>query len=178
MSAPLLAIRNLFSSCVAKLVMHPTALHWTSMLGDIIWRINGSIPPISAISVLFPLLTARFPNAPHAARCTSASMDCNRIKMGSNTSRLTSRTSFSVISANARAALLCKSMFSEYTKVSNERNGPLLKKSTSERFSKYCKRAGIASRSFSANRSGGYLPSLLDDDNQLQQMPIVVSGGG
>lgn len=33
-SAPDFAIFALFSSCVARFVMHPTALHWTSTLGD------------------------------------------------------------------------------------------------------------------------------------------------
>lgn len=31
----------------------------------------------------------------------------------------------------------------------------------------------MASRSFSANRSGGYFPSLLDDDKQLQMAPMA-----
>jgi hypothetical protein len=32
--APDFAIFALFSSCVARFVMHPTALHWTSTFGD------------------------------------------------------------------------------------------------------------------------------------------------
>ena len=83
------------------------------MLVDIICLINGSNPPISTIKILFSVFTAKFPKAPHAARCTSESASCNNIKIGSNTSLLTSLTSFSVISANANAALLCKSIFSE-----------------------------------------------------------------
>lgn len=35
-SAPDLAILALLSSCVAKFVIHPTALHCTSTFGDII----------------------------------------------------------------------------------------------------------------------------------------------
>lgn len=43
--APDRAIFALFSSCVARLVMHPTALHCTSTFGDSIWRISGVSPP-------------------------------------------------------------------------------------------------------------------------------------
>lgn len=39
--------------CVARLVMHPTALHWTSTLGLPIWRINWSRPPSLTIKSLF-----------------------------------------------------------------------------------------------------------------------------
>ena len=35
-SAPDRAILALLSSCVARFVMQPTALHWTSTFGDII----------------------------------------------------------------------------------------------------------------------------------------------
>lgn len=52
-SAPDLAILALLSSCVAKLVMHPTALHWTSTFGDIICRIRGGRPPSCTIKTLF-----------------------------------------------------------------------------------------------------------------------------
>jgi len=141
--APDLAILALFSSCVARLVMQPTALHCTSTLGDIIWRIRGGRPLSRTIETLFSarghqrneepgstgtvLLTARLPKAALAAM----SGFCNRNKMGSRVSLLTSRTSRgavlamrvdrhdpphkprSVISANVRAALRCKSTLSE-----------------------------------------------------------------
>jgi hypothetical protein len=43
----------LFSSWVARLVIQPTALHCTSTLGDIIWRIRGASPPRATIKTLF-----------------------------------------------------------------------------------------------------------------------------
>lgn len=76
-SAPLFAILLLFSSgssrkhrqrqrldtsggqkdedwpCVARLVMQPTALHWTSTFGESICRMRGSRPPSRTMSVLF-----------------------------------------------------------------------------------------------------------------------------
>lgn len=52
-SAPDLAIFALLSSCVARLVMHPTALHCTSTFGDIIWRIKGCRPPSWTMETLF-----------------------------------------------------------------------------------------------------------------------------
>lgn len=52
-SAPDLAIFALLSSCVAKFVMQPTALHCTSTFGDIICLINGVKPPSSTIATLF-----------------------------------------------------------------------------------------------------------------------------
>ena len=52
-SAPDLAIFALLSSCVAKFVMQPTALHWTSTFVDIIWCISGDNPPSSTICTLF-----------------------------------------------------------------------------------------------------------------------------
>lgn len=51
--APDLAIFALFSSCVARFVMHPTALHWTSTFGDSIWRIKGGSPPSCTMRTLF-----------------------------------------------------------------------------------------------------------------------------
>jgi hypothetical protein len=73
----------LLSSCVAKFVMQPTALHCTSTLGDIIWRIRGGRPPSRTIETLFSaaqyqhlqrkivgvdsLFTARLPKAALAA---------------------------------------------------------------------------------------------------------------
>lgn len=52
-SAPDRAILALFSSCVARFVMHPTALHWTSTLGESIWRMRGVKPPSWTIKTLF-----------------------------------------------------------------------------------------------------------------------------
>lgn len=51
--APDRAIFDLLSSCVAKFVMQPTALHCTSTLGDIICRISGARPPRATIKTLF-----------------------------------------------------------------------------------------------------------------------------
>lgn len=59
-SAPDLAILALFSSCVARLVMHPTALHCTSTLGDSIWRMSGVSPPSVTMSTL---LSAKQPES-------------------------------------------------------------------------------------------------------------------
>ena len=107
--APDLAIFALLSSWVARLVMHPTALHWTSTFGDIICRIRGERPPRRTIKTLFSakrdqyilyegpkasvLLTARFPRAALAARWTSISGLCRRTRIGSRVSRSTSLTS-------------------------------------------------------------------------------------
>ena len=52
-SAPDLAILALLSSCVARFVMQPTALHWTSTLVDIICRIKGERPPSRTMATLF-----------------------------------------------------------------------------------------------------------------------------
>src|SRR5271154_4907005 len=52
-SAPDLAIFALLSSWVARLVMQPTALHWTSTFGDIICLIKGGRPPSWTIATLF-----------------------------------------------------------------------------------------------------------------------------
>ena len=51
--APDLAIFALLSSCVARFVMQPTALHCTSTFGDIIWRMRGVSPPRSTMETLF-----------------------------------------------------------------------------------------------------------------------------
>lgn len=115
-NAPDLAILALLSSCVARLVIHPTALHCTSTFGDIICRMRGVSPPRRTIATLFSagqllesamcawcgqslLLTAKFPSAALAARCTSISGLCSRNRMGSSVSRSTSRTS---VCASAR----------------------------------------------------------------------------
>jgi hypothetical protein len=52
-SAPDRAILALFSSCVARFVMQPTALHWTSTFGEFICLIRGPSPPSSTILTLF-----------------------------------------------------------------------------------------------------------------------------
>lgn len=108
-NAPDRAILALLSSCVAKLVIQPTALHCTSTFGDIICLMRGVSPPRSTIATLFSatscvsltqiigehnlLLTAKFPRAALAARCTSISGLCRRKSIGSRVSLSTSRTS-------------------------------------------------------------------------------------
>jgi len=52
-SAPDRAILALFSSWVAKFVMQPTALHWTSTFCEFIWRMSGESPPSRTIATLF-----------------------------------------------------------------------------------------------------------------------------
>lgn len=74
------------------------------------------------------LLTAKFPNAALAARCTSVSWLLSKKRIGSRVSRPTGRTSFSVISANARAALRCKSTLSEKDSVVKADSGDPEKK--------------------------------------------------
>lgn len=74
------------------------------------------------------LLTARFPRAALAARCTSVSWLLRRKRIGSKVSRPTGRTSFSVISAKARAALRCKSTLSEKESVVKAARGEPVKK--------------------------------------------------
>lgn len=109
--APDLAIFALLSSCVARFVMQPTALHCTSTLGDIICRIRGVRPPRRTIATLFSaascqplcstfcihihdiLSTARFPSAALAALCTSISGLWSKKSIGSRVSRSTLRTS-------------------------------------------------------------------------------------
>lgn len=123
-------------------------------------------------------MTARLPNAALAARCTSVSWLLSRKRMGSSVSRPTGRTSFSVISANARAALRWRSTLSEKESVVNAESGDPEKKlvvvrsavegcengAVGERLrarprgyllSRYCKRSATASRSFSRSR-GSY----------------------
>lgn len=51
--APERAILDLLSSCVARFVMHPTALHCTSTLGDFICLIRGASPPNETMATLF-----------------------------------------------------------------------------------------------------------------------------
>ena len=110
-SAPDRAILALLSSCVARLVIQPTALHCTSTLDDIICRIRGVSPPSWTIRTLFSattpvsyspksvrlsgdiLLTARFPSAALAALCTSMSEFWRRKRIGSRVSRSTALTS-------------------------------------------------------------------------------------
>ena len=75
------------------------------------------------------LFTARFPSAALAARCTSVSWLPRRKRMGSRVSRPTGRTSFSVISAKASAALRWRSTLSEKESVVRAASGESLKKS-------------------------------------------------
>jgi hypothetical protein len=75
-----------------------------------------------------PLFTAKFPRAALAARCTSVSWLERRKRMGSSVSRPTGRTSFSVISAKASAALRWRSTLSEKESVVNAESGEPLKK--------------------------------------------------
>jgi hypothetical protein len=72
--------------------------------------------------------TARFPKAALAALCTSVSWLPSRNKTGSNVSLPTSRTSFSVISANARAADRWRSTLSLKERVVKEASGEPVKK--------------------------------------------------
>lgn len=51
--APDRAILALLSSWVARLVMHPTALHCTSTLGEFICLIRGARPPRATMATLF-----------------------------------------------------------------------------------------------------------------------------
>ena len=74
------------------------------------------------------LLTAKLPSAALAARCTSVSRLLRRNKMGSRVSRPTGLTSFSVISAKARAALRWRSTLSEKESVVNALSGEPEKK--------------------------------------------------
>lgn len=52
-SAPERAIFALLSSCVARFVIQPTALHCTSTFGDIICRMRGGRPPNITMLTLF-----------------------------------------------------------------------------------------------------------------------------
>ena len=52
-NAPDLAIFALLSSCVARFVTQPTALHWTSTFGEVICFISGERPPRVTIATLF-----------------------------------------------------------------------------------------------------------------------------
>jgi hypothetical protein len=49
-SAPERAILALLSSCVARFVMQPTALHCTSTLGEFICLIRGARPPSATMA--------------------------------------------------------------------------------------------------------------------------------
>lgn len=120
------------------------------------------------------LFTARLPSAALAARCTSVSWLLSKKRMGSSVSRPTGRTSFSVISANASAALRCRSTLSENDSVVRAVKGEPVKKlvvvrsveAVSRRagvcsgargcsLSRYCRRSATASRSFSSS-NGSY----------------------
>lgn len=92
-NAPEVAICALFSSCVARFVMQPTALHWTSTLLEFICLIRGSRPPSSTIRILLEASTARLPSAADDARCTSMSGLSRRYNIGLKPARLTGLTS-------------------------------------------------------------------------------------
>lgn len=68
--APDRAILDLLSSCVARFVMHPTALHCTSTFGEFICLINGARPPSATIATLFSAVGSqrKRPLAIHSAR--------------------------------------------------------------------------------------------------------------
>ena len=74
------------------------------------------------------LFTAKLPRAALAARWTSVSWLERRKRMGSRVSRPTGRTSFSVISAKASAALRWRSTLSEKESVVNAESGDPVKK--------------------------------------------------
>ena len=95
--APERAILALLSSCVARFVMHPTALHCTSTLGEFICLMRGARPPSATMEMVSGdvLFTARLPKAALAARWTSRSGFWSKKRMGSSVSRSTSRTSAS-----------------------------------------------------------------------------------
>lgn len=73
--APDLAIFALLSSCVARLVMQPTALHCTSTFGDIICLIRGASPPSNTMATLFSALHSHISmlvsgmGGPHTVHC-------------------------------------------------------------------------------------------------------------
>ena len=132
------------------------------------------------VATMHILLTARFPRAALAARWTSVSWLLRRKRIGSSVSRPTGRTSFSVISANARAALRWRSTLSENESVVNAASGGPEKKLVFVRswvgsehlnkrhtwckscvLSRNCNRSATASRSFSSSR-GSYDWDLLD----------------
>lgn len=107
---------------------------------------SGSRPPSETMSSLFSAvivscildsgleyaadspLTARLPKAALAARCTSASWLVKRYNTGSKVSLPTSLTSFSVISAKAKAADRCRSTLSEKERVVRAAKGEPVKK--------------------------------------------------
>jgi hypothetical protein len=68
--APDLAILALLSSCVARLVMQPTALHCTSTFGEFICLINGMSPPSSTMATLFSATTCQSNGRIHTATGT------------------------------------------------------------------------------------------------------------
>ena len=96
----------------------------------------------------------------------------------------------SVISANVKLALRCRSTFSEYTRVLKERRGSPVKKSVSCRcgpchhkliqckavihtFSRYCSKSATASLSLSAS-AGSYNPSLdLPERNSVSKLERI-----
>jgi len=92
------------------------------------WTLSGQTPSAPTKEIIHALLTAKLPNAALAARCTSVSWLLNKKRIGSRVSRRTERTSFSVISAKARAALRWRSTLSENERVVNAERGEPVKK--------------------------------------------------
>jgi len=93
------------------------------------WKVNnGNQWDKYTKLVFYSLLTAKLPRAALAALCTSLSWLLNRKRIGSNVSRPTGRTSFSVISAKARAALRWRSTLSEKDSVVKAERGDPAKK--------------------------------------------------
>jgi hypothetical protein len=69
--------------------------------GDLVFRCKQSETNRAAnVKMLDLLLTARFPSAALAARCTSISGLCKRKSMGSRVSRSTSRTSMELLASS------------------------------------------------------------------------------
>ena len=98
-------------------------------------------------------LTARLPRAALAARWTSVSCEESRKRMGSSVSRPTGRISFSVISANARAALRWRSTFSEKESVVSALSGLPLKKLVVVRSIVYQRRTRAAKSQHALSRN-------------------------
>lgn len=129
-SPPSLTMRSLFSAADRRVRRWVRQRHVSRRMPSM--RRGKSIN-VSGYHAEHSQLTARLPSAALAALCTSTSWLWSRNMIGSNVSRPTSLTSFSVISANARAADLCKSTLSEKDSVERERRGSPVKKLVSER---------------------------------------------
>ena len=150
------------------------------------------------------LLTARFPRAALAARCTSMSELWSRKSIGSRVSRSTSRTSVcfpsamtgtarhlrpqyvasrglfqayaprSVISANVRLALRWRSILSEKTRVLRARRGSPEKKSVSPRCEHVSNGPGRLGR-----QTRGGVTDILEILEQIGDgLPLAISEDG